>query len=148
MKRHFTLTGFLALMLATGTSLALDFVSVATPSAILYDAPTPKAKKLYVVSRYTPLERVVSLNDWVKVRDQSGALAWIGKGALGDKRYVVVTVALADVRQKPDLSAPLVFQANRQVALEWLENTGTGWIKARHADGATGYIKTLEVWGD
>jgi len=148
MKHPLAWYGFLLLLLATEAARALDFVSVATPSAILYDAPSPKAKKLYVISRYMPLERVVKLNDWVKVRDQSGALAWIEKRALGDKRYVAVTAALADVHQKPDAAAPLVFRANKQVALEWLDSTGTGWLKVRHADGATGYIKSLEVWGD
>jgi len=148
MKRYLTLACFLALLTATGVALALDYGSVVNPSAILYDAPSLKAKKLYVVSRYTPLELVVSLNDWVKVRDQAGSLAWIEKRALGNTRYVVVTTALADVRQTPDTAAPLVFQARKQVALQWVERTGAGWIKVRHPDGAIGYIKTLEVWGD
>lgn len=148
MKRHLTSTLFFALLAVTGNTRAMDFASVATPSAILYDAPSPKAKKLYAISRYTPLERVVKLNDWVKVRDQSGALAWIAQSALGDRRYVVVTAALADVRQKPDAASPLMFQAARHVALERLESTGTGWIRVRHADGAAGYIQSLEVWGD
>jgi SH3 domain protein len=147
-KRYLARAGFLALMMATGAAQALDFASVALPSAILYDAPSLKAKKLFVVSRYMPLEQVVKLNDWVKVRDQTGTLAWIAKSALDDKRYVVVTTALADVRQTPNGASPLMFQARRQVALEWLEDTGFGWIKVRHTDGATGYIKTLEVWGD
>lgn len=148
MKRYLAMACFLALSTATGAALALDYGSVVNPSAILYDAPSLKAKKLYVVSRYTPLELVVSLNDWVKVRDQAGSLTWIEKRALGNARYVVVTAALADVRQTPDTAAALVFQARKQVALEWLERTGAGWIKVRHPDGAIGYIRTLEVWGD
>lgn len=142
------LLGVIAILMATGVACALDFASVVAPSAILYDAPSVKAKKLYVVSRLMPLERVVKLNDWIKVRDQTGAMAWIASSALSDKRYVVVTAALADVRQKPDMASPLVFQASKQVALEWLADTGIGWIKVRHADGSTGYIKSLEVWGD
>lgn len=148
MKRYLALACFQALLTATGGVLALDYGSVANQSAILYDAPSVKARKLYVVSRYTPLEVVVSLNDWAKVRDQAGSLAWIEKPALGGARYVVVTSALADVRQSPESTAALVFQARKQVALEWLEATGAGWIKVRHPDGAVGYIRTLDVWGD
>jgi len=148
MKRLHVATCMLALLTAAGGAPALDFASVTGSSAILYDAPSLKAKKLYVMSRYSPLEVVVSLNDWVKVRDQSGALAWVEKRALGSARYVVVTSALADVRRSPDPATTLVFQARKQVALEWLENTGTGWLKVRHPEGATGYIKTLDVWGD
>lgn len=148
MERLPALAGCLVLLIAAGAARAMDFASVATPSAILYDAPSLKAKKLYVVSRYMPLERVVKLHDWAKVRDQTGALAWIANSALSDKRYVVVTAALADVHQTPASTAPLAFQARQQVALEWLADTGIGWIKVRHADGSTGYIKTQEVWGD
>lgn len=147
MRRRLAIAGLLALLGATAAQ-ALDFVSVAEPSAILYDAPSLKAKKLYVVSRYTPLEVVVTLNDWLKVRDQSGALAWVEKRTLGSTRYVVVVAAMADVRQAPDEAAPLVFRARQHVALQWLEDTNIGWIKVRHQDGAAGYVKLSEVWGD
>ncbi len=147
MRRGFAIAGFLAL-LAAGAAHALDYASVEAPSAILYDAPSPKAVKQYVVSRYTPLEVVVTLNDWVKVRDQTGALAWIEKKALSNTRYVAVTVPLADVRQAPDAKAALAFQARRLVALQRLEDTSTGWLKVRHQDGATGYIRIADVWGD
>ncbi len=139
---------FISLAAVTGSVHALDYVSVAEGPAILYDAPSTKAKKLFVVSRYLPLEQVVSLNDWVKVRDSSGSLAWIEKRALSGKRYVAVTAAIAEVRQAPEDGAPVAFQARQQVALEWLENSGTGWLKVRHQDGATGYVGMADVWGD
>jgi SH3 domain protein len=138
----------LALLGAAGSAQALDFASVADASAILYDAPSSKARKLYVVSRYTPLDMVVSLKDWVKVRDSSGTLAWIARSALSNKRYVVVTAAQVDLRQAADASSALLLRVRRQVALEWLGDTGVGWIKVRHQDGAVGYVKAAEVWGD
>ena len=140
------LTGVLAV--AAGSARALEYVSVATGPAILYDAPSTKAKKLFVLSRYMPLEQVVNLGGWVKVRDSSGSLTWIEKSALSSQRYVLVTVPLADVHQAAEVSAPVVFQARQQVALEWLESTGTGWIKVRLQDGVTGYVGKLDVWGD
>ncbi len=149
MLRRLVPAVFFALLLtAAGAARALDFASVGEPYAVLYDAPSLKAKKLYVATRYMPVEVVVTLSDWAKVRDQSGAMAWVQKSALSSKRYVVVVTPLADVRQKPDAAAPLVFQARQKVALEYLERTGSGWIKVRHQDGATGYIKITDVWGD
>ena len=138
---------FIAGLATAGSAHAMDFVSVADGSAVLYDAPSLKAKKLFVVSRYLPLEQVVTLDKWVKVRDSSGTLAWIEKQALSSKRFVVVTVPQAAVRRTPEENAAIVFQAKQQVALERLDGTG-GWLKVRHADGATGYIKDTEVWGD
>jgi SH3-like domain-containing protein len=148
MRAAAVIAGLVVLLTATGAASALDFASVAKLSAILYDAPSLKARKLYVVSRYSPLERVVNLNDWVKVRDQGGAMAWIAKSDLSDTRYVVVTAALADVHQAADVKSPLVFQARKQVALEFLEDTSIGWVKVRHQDGTTGYISVTDVWGD
>lgn len=136
-----------ALLAVAVPAHALDYVSVADGSAILYDAPSLKAKKLFVVSRYLPLEQVVSLDSWVKVRDSSGSLSWIEKRALSNKRFVVVTAALAAMRQAPEENAAVVLQARQQVALELLENTGGGWLKVRHQDGVTGYVKTADVWG-
>jgi len=60
----------------------------------------------------------------------------------------MVSQPVAAVRENPDSNAAVVFQAPQQLALEWLDNTGSGWIKVRHMDGATGYIKLTEVWGD
>lgn len=136
-----------ALLAVAVPAHALDYVSVADGSAILYDAPSLKAKKLFVVSRYLPLEQVVSLDSWVKVRDSSGSLSWIEKRALSSKRFVVVTAALAAMRLAPEENAAVVLQARQQVALELLENTGGGWLKVRHQDGVTGYVKTADVWG-
>ena len=53
---------------------------------------------------------------------------------------VVVTVARADIRQVADLNAPLVFQAERDVALELVEHGSAGWLKVRHRDGQVGFI--------
>ena len=137
----------ITLLAAMGDARAMDYVSVADGPAIFYDAPSLKAKKIFVVSRYLPLEQVVILDNWVKVRDSSGTLAWVEKRALGSKRFVVVTAALGAIRQAPEENAAVILQARQQVALEWLENTGTGWIKVRHQDGATGYVKITDVWG-
>ena len=148
MKSLAVLSLLIALVTAAGSVRALDYLSVVDSSAILYDAPSLKAKKLFVVNRYLPLEQVVSLDDWVKVRDSSGSLAWIEKRALSGKRFVAVMIPLAAVHQTADAGAPIVFNTRQQVALEWLESSGNGWVKVRHSDGMTGYVRATEVWGD
>lgn len=137
----------LLLLVAVQAAHALDYVSVAQPSAILYDAPSLKAKKMFIVSRYMPLEQVISLDAWVKVRDSAGSLAWIEKRALGSKRYVLVAAPLAALHQAPDENSVLLARVQQQVVLEWLEGTGSGWLKVRHPDGVVGYVKTGDVWG-
>ncbi len=142
-----TKSAFLCGLLFTFSSArAFEFVSVAAPS-ILYDAPSLKANKLFVATRYLPLEQIVSLDNWVKVRDNFGKLFWIEKRSLSSKRFIMVKIPVANVRDNPDANANVVFQAPEQLALEWLSNMGNGWLKVRHLDGSVGYIKFAEVWG-
>jgi SH3-like domain-containing protein len=135
------------LLCAAVAAHAVDYVSVGEDSAILYDAPSLKAKKLFVVSRYMPFEQVVTLDNWVKVRDHSGGMYWLEKHVLTNKRYVFAVSPLVDVRADPDFGAARLFQVRQQVALELLEATGTGWVKVRHRDGETGFVRSTDVWG-
>lgn len=133
-------------LLASGAAWPLDFRSV-TQASILYDSPSRHGKPLFVIARYTPVELVVAIEGWTKVRDSSGALAWIEKAALTDKRTVIVNGSQAEVRAKPDASAPVVFQCDKDVALDLLEAGPPGWAKVRHRDGASGYLRASAVWG-
>jgi len=138
----------LVALLASVPVYAADYVSVAENAAVLYDAPSLKAKKLFVASRFLPLEQVVVLDNWVKVRDASGSLAWIEKRVLSNRRFVSVSAPMAALRQEPGDQTVVIAQVKQRVALERLENTGTGWLKVRHQDGATGYLRSSEVWGE
>ena len=139
---------WLLLITVGGVASAADFVSVRDSSAILYDAPSIEAKKLYVVNRYMPFEQVVTLNSWVKVRDRSGGLYWIEKRALSNSKQVFALLPMVNVRAKPDAGSKQVFQIRQQVAVQMIESTGTGWIKVQHQDGNKGYVRSTEVWGD
>ena len=136
-----------ALLIAPGVGAA-DFKSVQDNAAVLYDAPSRAATPLYVVSRDYPLEVIVNLEAWVKVRDQTGALTWIEKKFLSDKRTLLVTGTSAEARQRPEENAPVAFSAAQNVVLELLETAPNGWLRVRHADGATGYVRVAQVWGD
>ena len=125
---------------------AFEFRSVADSAAVLYDAPSVKAKKLYVVTRGYPLEVVVIVEGWTKVRDANGELTWIENRSLAAARTVMVKVPVAPVRERAEEAAPVVFQANQNVVLDLLDVAGA-WLHVRHQDGQAGYVKAGEVWG-
>lgn len=151
-------TGFLAVLwlglsLVSSTVLAWDMRSVAE-AAVLYDAPSQQAKAQFVIARGTPVEVVVSLADWLKVRDASGALAWLERRVLSDKRTVQVTAERAQIRAAASADAPVVFEAVRDVVLELDQESisnrktaASAWLKVRHADGSSGYVAVGQVWG-
>ena len=127
---------------------ALEFRATIEPATILYDGPSLKSQKLFVVGRDYPVEIVVSVEGWVKVRDMAGSpLAWIEKKALGDKRIVAVRVAVADVYAAADPNSKTVFRVEQNVLLDLLETPSSGWARVRHRDGQSGYINISQVWG-
>jgi len=143
-----------AALLAAATSAAAEFRSTAAPATVLYDAPSAKARPLFVLGRDTPLEVIVSLEGWIKIRDVGGAIGWVEKSGLSDKRTLVVRVPLAEVRANPDDTSPLVFRAEQNVLLELAEpatsatSTATpGWVKVRHRDGQVGFVRIAQVFG-
>lgn len=139
--------------LATGLTLvaampaaALDYRSV-VEAAVLYDAPSQQARPIFVVARGTPLEVIVSLDAWIKVRDAKGDLAWIEKRLLSERHGLMVRVDRAQVRVSPEDAAAIAFEAERDVLLDVLEPGPAGWVKVKHRDGPQGYVKTAQVWG-
>ena len=136
-----------ALLLAASAGHAADFKSVGAAPAILYDAPSVKGVKLFVAPRGMPLEVVLSYGDWVKVRDAGGDLSWAEARALSPKRTVVTRNAAVKVRTTADDNATLAFTADKGVLLDLVEVAAGGWIKVRHRDGVTGYVKSSDIWG-
>ncbi|MBL0122890.1 MAG: hypothetical protein IPP88_09200 [Betaproteobacteria bacterium] len=128
------------------TAAAL-YIAIGDKPAILYDGLSNKADKIFVLSRHYPLEVLVKLDKWTKVRDADGAIGWVENGALGDRRYVQVTAKSAEIRAKPSLAALVVFEAQRSVLLELTGPAADGWIPVRHRDGQSGFVRSVQVWG-
>jgi SH3-like domain-containing protein len=137
---------FISTLLLTSAVNALDYRSVAE-AAVLYDAPSQRAKPLFVIAAGTPVETIVTLDTWIKIRDMNGDLAWIERRQLADQRNLQVRAARAQIRTNADESAALVFEAEPDVLLELLEPGPAGWTRVRHRDGQQGFVKTTQIWG-
>ena len=135
------------LSVAAASALAIDYRSIEVPAAILYDSPSQKGKKLYLIRAQTPVEAVVRLEGWVKVRDAEGTLAWIEARNLGERRTLVVTAPRAEIRESDKAEAPVVATLDKWVVVDFVEAAAPGWVKVRHRDGATGFVRSTQVWG-
>ena len=78
----------------------------------------------------------------------------LSRKSLADRRTLVVRVPLAEVRANPEDNAPLVFRAEQNVLLDLAETassaattTAPGWVKVRHRDGQTGFVRITQVFG-
>jgi len=140
----------LALSLVAAAATGSEFRAT-SEVAVLYDAPSVKGKPLFVVGRDYPLEVVVSLDAWLKVRDAGGTVAWVERKAVSERRTLVVRTPVAEILASPDATAPVVFKAEQNVVLELIEPlqgaTTPGWVRVRHRDGQTGFVRIAQVWG-
>jgi SH3-like domain-containing protein len=126
---------------------AADFRSTIEPATVWYDAPSVKAKQLFVLGQGYPIEVLVTLEGWIKVRDATGGIGWIEAPALGPRRTVMVKPEVAEVRAAPESSAPVAYRVGRRVLLEWVESLPSGWVRVRHAEGGTGFVRSADVFG-
>ena len=136
-----------AIFACTTQAQAADFRSVAESAAVMYDAPSKASTPVYVASRFYPVEVIVNLDAWVKVRDHTGVLSWVEKKSLSERRMVLVTAPNVEVKIRAEDAAPAAFQATQNVALDLVEIAPGGWVRVRHADGSVGFVKSSLVWG-
>ncbi|MGB9107874.1 MAG: SH3 domain-containing protein [Telluria sp.] len=135
------------LLLVSCAAHAFDFKTVGAHSVVLYDAPSAKGGKLFVAPSGMPLEVMLSYGDWVKVRDAAGDLAWAETRGLSARRNVIVRVASARVRAAPEENAAVLMTADKNVLLELVDPEAGPWVRVRHRDGISGYVKASDVWG-
>jgi SH3-like domain-containing protein len=129
------------------TAPAASFVTIGEKPAIVYDSPSQKGNRTLVLSRFHPLEVLVKLDKWTKVRDAEGSIGWVENAAFGERRFVQVVAAVAEVRATSSPASPLVFEAQRGVLLEATGSAVDGWISLKHRDGQAGVVRTSQVWG-
>ncbi len=124
------------------------FGSIGEKPAILYDGLSTKANKIFILSSFHPVEILVKLDKWTKVRAAGNVIGWMENSFFGDKRFMQVIGSSAEIRAAPNGSASVVFEAQRSVVLE---STGPasadGWMAVRHRDGQTGFVRLTQVWG-
>jgi SH3-like domain-containing protein len=133
----------------TGAAHA-EFRQTSADATIAFEGPSAKATRQYLYSRGTPVEVVVQIEGWLKVRDAQGALAWVEKKALVDRTNVQIKSPIADALAAPDVASPILFRAENGVLLTLVTpqppNTGA-WAQVRHRDGQVGFVRVDALFG-
>jgi SH3-like domain-containing protein len=129
------------------SALAIDYRSIAPAKAIMYDAPSKEASKLYILGNGYPVEVIVNLGDWIKVRDNQGGLSWVESKLLSTKRTVLV-LAKTEIKVSEDAASALVATVEKDVVLELIAGgANNNWVKVKHRDGVTGFVLVDKLWG-
>lgn len=123
------------------------FRSVAQAETVLFDAPSDKARKIYIAPAGMPVEVISVLRDWVKFRDVQGDLSWVNRDLLTDRR-MVITRAPETLRREPRAEAEPLVDVAADVLLELVDDKPTGeFARVRDAGGEIGFLPVASVWG-
>jgi len=136
----------LALAIASPAVQALDYRSLGDNTPV-YDAGSKQANAQFILLKGTPVELIVTLDRWAKIREAGGGIGWVERGLLLERRQIIVTTASAEVRQSAAADAPVVFSASKDLLLELADKPAGSWVKVKHRDGRTGFIELKAVWG-
>jgi len=157
--RLFLLSGVAAGLLVASASAAAEFASIGASQVNLRDGPGTDHPRRWVVSRgypvqvteresgWAPVQITERESGWAKVKDYQGDEAWVAARLLSDRRTVLVTRKLVNVRKGPSTERGIAFQAQRHVLLQYLGQEGS-WVHVRHADGDEGWVYAPLVWGE
>lgn len=142
-----TLLVVLAALLAVPAVRAQEYRSIGEAAAISYDAPSAKAKRLWVLSRGYPLQVQATLEGWTRVRDATGDVSWVENRSLSTARTVLVRAATGTVRDSPSEVGAVLLRVGRDVVLDMVEPPVGEWARVRHRDGTVGFIHVNQVFG-
>ena len=126
-----------------------DFISVKSKQAILFEGPSNTTEKMFIVTEGYPLEVLVNLKDWKKVKDHNGKISWIEAKNTQDERTVLIlkenTVIFNQANDKSHKLANVekfvVLKLNSAMLIgEWAQ------VKTQ-IEGLVGFVNSTEVWG-
>ncbi len=141
----------LAAALAMPCAVADDFKQTVDAATIGYEGPSTRATKQFIYSRGTPLELLVAIDGWYKVRDAQGTLLWVERKSLGERSNVQIkSSAAADVLQAPDSASAVLFRVEPGVLLSLVSppTAATGaFAQVRNRDGVTGFLRIDAAFG-
>ena len=130
-------------------SSSAEYLSVGVDQSFLHEAPSDSTKKTFIVTKGYPLEVLVSLKEWKKVKDHQGAINWIPSNHLSSKKMVLNFKDNNPIYLEPNESSPTLAFAAENVVLEIVDNKRIdNWIKVySKLTEVEGFISIENLWG-
>jgi SH3-like domain-containing protein len=92
-----------------------------------------------------PLRITAEYENWRRVEDAEGAGGWVHYSLLSGVRSVLVTLDMAELRDTPEATSPVVAQAELGVVGRLLE-CNPDWCRVS-LDGTRGWVLKTALWG-
>ena len=130
-------------------TLASDFVAVKSSKAILYEGPSESTKKELIITEGYPLLVMVSLKDWLKVKDHEGKISWIKSSDITTERTVMTLKPDSYIYSNASSDSIKLGNVEESVVLKLLSVLATdGWVNVKsESQGIDGFISANDIWG-
>lgn len=92
-----------------------------------------------------PVKVIETYPNWRKIEDPDGTQGWMQANLISDIRTAVVRGDVRPLRESPNDSARILWQAEAGVVGR-ISDCGKGWCKM-DVRGRMGYIETAHIWG-
>ena len=147
-ERLYRLVVFFSLI-ATSFFVHADFISVNVKQAVLFEGPSKTTEKMYIVTEGYPLEVLVSLKDWKKVKDHSGKISWIESKNTHNERTVLIIKDDAVIFNQANENSHKLANVDKFVVLKLNSSMLVGnWAQVKtQIEGLIGFVNAREVWG-
>lgn len=97
-------------------------------------------------SRGLPVQIVAETDEWRRICDPEGGLAWVKKSQIDGRRQAMgISPTPAPLRRRPEASAPPVAYLNPR-ALAALDKCEDGWCRLKLGE-TTGWAQAGQLWG-
>ncbi len=125
-------------------------VSIAAESVNMRAGPGKRYAVVWKLGKGYPLTRLRRKGKWIKVKDFENDVGWVYEPLTSRKPHLIVKKKLVNIRSGPGTRYRIVSKAEYGVVFRTLKRRGglkNGWVKVRHEDGITGWIKRSLLWG-
>ena len=92
-----------------------------------------------------PLRITAEFENWRRVEDFEGAGGWVHYSLLSGVRTVLVTLDMAEFRDRPADDAPVIAQAEMGV-IGRVQTCNADWCRVA-IDGQRGWVRKSAIWG-
>jgi len=142
-----TIVGLLLVVPVTAQERPVPYwASIAAGEAMMRTGPDRAYPAIWVYHRRDLPLRVVQVNGaWRRVQEQDGSNGWMLATLLSARRTGVVVGGNRAIRERPDQSSRLLWQAASGVVGRISRCDGT-WCRIQIGD-KTGYIEQFGLWG-
>jgi SH3-like domain-containing protein len=129
--------------------LASDFVSVKVKKAILFEGPSEATKKKLIVTEGYPLFVLVTLKEWLKVKDHKGEISWIKTNDTGPERTVMTLRFGVPLYKEASSSSNRVADVEDSIVLKLSSTLVTdGWANVKsELNDLNGFVSAKDIWG-